>query len=272
MNRSKTIRFPSRRIAPVLYFLLGMMTAGEALAAFPSADFPGRIPLPSVAASARAGLEDLLGRGIHRAVMAGDAGEIRFLLARRPELLEHRDARGFTPLHLAVLADRQESIRLLLGMGASVGARTGDGEGAGVTALHLAVLRGSEEAVERLLAAGADANDRDENGVTALHISAYLGNARIAEMLVARCADVNAREKKGYTPLHLASETGSREVVWMLLRAGADASARDAYGRTARFFAEVRQNREIEGMIRWAAGGNGAASASPQDPACRTGG
>jgi len=272
MNRSGNIRFPFRRIAAVLSFLLGMMTAGEALAAHPPADFPGRIPLPSVAASARAGLEDLLGRGIHEAVMTGDLEEIRFLLARRPELLEYRDARGFTPLHLAVLANRQESIRLLLGMGADVGARTDNGKGAGATALHLAALRGSEETMERLLAAGADANDRDENGVTALHISAYLGNARIAEMLVARCADVNSREKEGHTPLHLASETGSREVVWMLLRAGADVSARDAYGRTAWFFAETRQNREIEGMIRWAAGGNAAASGSPQDPACRKGG
>ena len=269
---SEPIHIPLRGIAGTLLLVLGMIAGGDAMGSHPPGDSYGSIPFPSAAVSARAELEGMLGRGLHQAVLGGDVREVSSLLALRPELLESRDARGFTPLHVAVLANRQDMIRFLVVKGANVDARSDGGKGSGVTPLHLATLRGMEETVEYLLAGGADANPRDGNGVTPLHISAYIGNAGIAELLMARCADVNARENEGHTPLHIASGRGSREVAWMLLRHGADATALDLYGRTARSIAVAKQDREIDGMIRWAASEVAASGASPLGPACRPGG
>jgi ankyrin repeat protein len=247
-----TPRISARRVLPaelLLILLFGTYAAGIARAAVPPGRSPWQGMLPSVEASARKEVEAMLGRGIHAAAADGDLEGVSVLLGRRPSLNDSVDFRGFTPLHVAVLAGRVEVVRLLVEKGARVNARSEDPKGIGVTPLHLATMRGLEEVVGYLLDRGADASASDRNGVTPLHMTAFLGNAGIAARLVERCADVNAREMEGLTPLHVASDMGARDVVRLLLRGGADVFARDARGMTPRSLAERRRYREIEELI-----------------------
>lgn len=75
--------------------------------------------------------------------------------------------------------------------------------GAGSAPLHLAVLKDRRDVVKLLINEGADLNvkKKDETGGTALHMAASLGLVEIATALVEAGADINSTDKHGFTPL-----------------------------------------------------------------------
>ncbi len=177
------------------------------------------------------------------------------LLAREPKL-DERDKRGRTPLHVATHARHRDAIRalasagadldaldkdrydavtiaavvddedtlaLLLELGAKPGQTTSRHDG---TALIAAAHLGHDGVVRRLIAAGAPLDHINKLHWTALIESIVLGDGgprHVATLkaLVEAGADVNIGDRSGTTPLFLARQRGHAEMVRILEQAGA---------------------------------------------------
>ncbi len=140
---------------------------------------------------------------VHEAVENGNVVLVRWFVLVRPEVLEARDARGRTPLHLAADRGHADVAEALLAAGADANAKADDGS----TPLHLAAEGGRADVAEALLAAGAAANARDDYGSTPLHRAAWMGHASAADVLLTAGADLHAKADGGRTPLDMACYT-----------------------------------------------------------------
>jgi ankyrin repeat protein len=132
---------------------------------------------------------------------------IRMLLEAGADI-NHRNGKGWTPLHDAAFYGEVAESAVLLDLGAAVDARGARGE----TPLHLAAGCGLAGEVALLLARGAEVNARAVDGFTPLH---YVVGANImphtltyyletANTLLAAGVDLTARTHDGQTPLMLA--------------------------------------------------------------------
>jgi ankyrin repeat protein len=185
-----------------------------------------------------------------RLIAAGDADAVRTAIESSPRLLgssvERAGQGGWTPLHLAVAECQGDIVRLLVGAGADLTARTEHHR----TPLHVA-LESCPDLVPLLVELGAalDApsaaylDDADRlaahlddgagltdpvSGVDLLWWAAFGGAASAAELLLQRGADVNGGA------LYAAASGSRLELVRLLLGAGADVDRRDPdTGRTA---------------------------------------
>lgn len=103
----------------------------------------------------------------------------------------------------------------------------------GRSALHLAVINNHPEIVKMLLKAGAYVEHRDHvRGQTPLSEAAEYGLAHVIRILLearegASATDVETRSSAGLTPLHWACRFNSPDSVDALLSAGADPDAVD---------------------------------------------
>jgi len=97
-----------------------------------------------------------------------------------------------------------------------------------VTPLHLAILMNNTEIVKLLVTKEADVNAKAivppmsyPTSVTPLHIAAQIGNLEVVKLLVAKGADVNAEARQDITPLFLAVSHGGPAVAEYLYSMGA---------------------------------------------------
>lgn len=121
---------------------------------------------------------------IHDAAKTGTGEQIKALLAKEPALLNVKNSRGATPLHLAA-------------------------------------INPNRTAIEALLAAGADINAKDEENFTPLHMAAFHRQADYALLLLEAGADVDAKTTSGRTPLSMAEKARADETsgvisLWVL--------------------------------------------------------
>lgn len=169
--------------------------------------------------------------------------------------------RFWTPLHLAVEAQKESIVKLLAERNANVsvalrfavetsnaamvqylleakanvntGARSDEG-----TSLHGAVLLATNHPVLSLILARREIeiDGVDSKGLTPLHYAALYHRLEHAQLLVQRGANMEARDRNGYTPLRLAlmqSYGGLRlELVQLLICLGADVNTIDNGGST----------------------------------------
>jgi ankyrin repeat protein len=184
-----------------------------------------------------------------RLIAAGDADAVRDAVTASPGLLgrtvEREGQGGWTPLHLAVAAGKEDIVRLLVEAGADLTARTDFNR----TPLHVAlqlnpgmvpVLReigaqvdapsaaylGDVDELARCLDDGIRPGDRT-SGVALLSWAAFGGASATAELLLERGADPDTGA------LHFAAGGARLALVRLLLEAGADVNRRDpATGRT----------------------------------------
>jgi ankyrin repeat protein len=216
-----------------------------------------------------------------RLVAAGDVAAVRTAVADAPRLLagtvEHAGETGWTPLHLAAAAGREDVVRVLVGAGADLTARTESGR----TPLHVAVEHapGLVEVLAELgavpdapaaaslddagrlareLDAGAPLTD-PASGLDLLTLAAAtLRRADLVRVLLAAGASVDRRDPDtGRTPLHEAVSAGAGgdapEVVRVLLAAGADVNATTSDGASALDISRVaaaRSRRDDAGRAR----------------------
>ena len=154
-----------------------------------------------------------------------------------PSALAAQQAAAGDALLDAARRGELEAVRELIGSGADVGARRGDG----MTALHFAAERGHAAVARALIDAGAAVDAGTRIGrYTALHVAARAGHGAIVARLLDGGADPNAvTTNSGVTPLHLAAgAVGGVEAVTALLEHGADPNAREgSAGQTPLMFA-----------------------------------
>jgi uncharacterized protein len=193
--------------------------------------------------------------GLHAAAQQGDLVAAERLAASR-SALEGRDAHGRTPLHVATFAKRREVIRALAKAGVDLGALENDrydavtiasvaddeetlrvllGAGASAklvtsrydgTALIAAAHLGHDGVVRQLIRAGAPLDHVNNLHWTALIESIVLGNGgprHVATLraLVEAGASTRLADREGRTPLALAQGRGYTAMVEILLKAGA---------------------------------------------------
>lgn len=121
---------------------------------------------------------------IHDVAKTGTGEKLKALLAKEPTLLNVKNVRGSTPLHLAA-------------------------------------INPDPSVIDVLLAAGADVNVADEEGFTPLHMAAFHRQADYALLLLEAGADVNAKTVYGRTPLSMAEKARADETsgvisLWIL--------------------------------------------------------
>ncbi|MDT3252522.1 ankyrin repeat domain-containing protein [Serratia sp. root2] len=118
---------------------------------------------------------------------------------------------GNSVLHTAATVQDPQYLRLLLAHGVPVNLRNTVTD---ATPLSAAVLAGREEQLRLLLAAGADTTLSDRLGDSPLHVAAKINAPQLALMLLQAGADGKARNRQGMTfqfyfsltPAHLQSE------------------------------------------------------------------
>jgi ankyrin repeat protein len=223
-------------------------------------------------ATHRAVANFLVSRGarhhIFSAIALDDADEVRRIVAADPSALNRRQSRNEnhrTPLHFAVLKNRQEIIALLLELGADPLAVDGFGQSAAAYATAPDTDRSVMEKIRTLTSAELTSAARGqrpprsgsmdlvallalgdwdtaaqllrENAALlepsggVLHLMAKRNAVAAVKWLLDRGADPNGRWAHWdaeVTPLHLAASQGHAEIVRLLLAAGADPRIRDS--------------------------------------------
>lgn len=74
-----------------------------------------------------------------------------------------------------------------------------------------------------LIGRGADVNAKDGDGSTPLQVAVRADNRLLTKRLIGFGADVNIPDSEGRTPLSIAAENGNRHILDLLLRFGARA-------------------------------------------------
>jgi ankyrin repeat protein len=109
------------------------------------------------------------------AALKSEADACAALLARGAAV----DKPGWSPLHYAATGGDAGIVRLLIGKGAALEARSPNG----TTPLMMAAMYGSGEAVDALLAAGADRGAKNGQGLDAADFAARVGRDGLAARL-----------------------------------------------------------------------------------------
>ncbi len=145
---------------------------------------------------------------------------------RYPDMI---DAKGHTPLSLAIEQDNSAMVRLLLAHGASTRYPCAKDQ----TALHDAVMSGNLHITqELLLRRKACVNETDSGGMTPLHLAARNGHVGMVDLLLKAGADAELPDRQGRTPLHSAAACRRIRVVSRLLEEKVNACTMDASNET----------------------------------------
>lgn len=186
-------------------------------------------------------------RGLHAAAQRDDATAIKRLASVSRSALETRDAQGRTPLHVATFARQRAAVRALLAAGADTGALE-DGRYDAVT---IAAVANDEETLRILLGHGASAKlITSRYDGTALIAAAHLGHDGVVRQLIAAGAPLNHLNNLHWTALLEAIVLGDggakhQRTLQALLDAGADTQLADREGHTPLQLAQARGHESM---------------------------
>ncbi len=175
-------------------------------------------------------------KSLVQAALDQDANRIGWLLDVGV-YTEQRDAKGRTPVRIAVENSDLPSVFRLLDAKADVNAATPDR----VSLLGIAVARGETAVVEKLLTAGARTDGLMPDGEKILPWSIRQGRLTFVRAMMKSGADPHLKDRLGNPLLHVAMEAGRRDLMATLIELGADPGATNATGETTLHLA-FRQN------------------------------
>lgn len=166
---------------------------------------------------------------IDEAIARGDQDDVKAHLKLDGTRAHRGKDEALTPLHQAILRNRQEIAVLLLGAGAN----PNQPDRSQRTPLHLAVERNNLPLLEILIAKKVALNERDKIGWTPLHHAAAKDRLALARALLKGGANPMTLSERGGTPLHEAAASGSAEMVQLFLAARVDPAIVSKMGVTA---------------------------------------
>jgi ankyrin repeat protein len=189
-------------------------------------------------------------QGLHAAAQAGDAGRIATLAAGRADL-NGRDGHGRTPLHVATFAKQRAAVQALAKAGANLDLLESDR----YDAVTIASVANDEETLRLLLSLGASAKQvTSRYDGTALIAAAHLGHAGVVRQLIAAGAPLDHVNNLHWTAVIesiVLGDGGARhqETLRALVQAGANLQLADREGRTPLQLAQARGYAEMVKML-----------------------
>ena len=193
--------------------------------------------------------------GLHAAAWQGDVPAIERGAAASRAALEARDAQGRTPLHVATFARQRAAVKALLRAGADPGAMESDR----YDAVTIAAVADDEETLRVLLELGASAKRvTSRYDGTALIAAAHLGHAGVVRQLIQAGAPLDHVNDLHWTAVIEAvvlGDGGARHQATLraLLDAGASVALTDRSGRTPLELARQRGYSEMAALLEAAA-------------------
>ena len=178
------------------------------------------------------------------ATKQGDAETVDALLCQDRRPCGIVDEEGCAAIHHVAGRGWNAVVDVLLDYGADVNAKT-EGKFAGLTPLHVAAMAGRTETVAMLLSAGADPNAVADDGNAPLHFATIGGFTEVANALLSAGAEPDLKDGQGSAALHTAVNQGHAGIVKLLIEHGADDSLRDAWGGTPLLIAAINGNERI---------------------------
>lgn len=201
-------------------------------------------------------------QAIHLAAERGETEQIRDLIAHG-ETIDSTDWKGRTPLHLAVIHNRVETVRSLLELYGEWIPLT---ELDGATPLHLAVSTGNLRMIDLILEHYSPQrilDVRDKRGETALHWAIKKEKLQVIKSLLDNCSPgviINRQDQEGETALHWTIRGGYIDSARVLMERGADCLIPNRRGKTA---LDIALQREDEAMARTILFGKETLSTTP---------
>jgi cytohesin len=172
------------------------------------------------------------GQALHDAIGRKDLDGVTRILRASPDIVDAKNDRGRTGLHVAAQNGYNEIVKLLLSKGAEVDSRSKWK----YTPLHFAAESSRHDVVVTLLDAGADLERGTRDGKTPLHkavIKEIKNKQDLLVILLARGANCNALNNEGSTPLQTAVAEGRLSNARALCAFGADPYFKDKHGENA---------------------------------------
>ena len=163
------------------------------------------------------------------------------------ENLNVGDINKYTSLHHSSISGRLENVKILIGYGANINAKSSD-ETRNWLPIHYASKFGYKEIVEEFIEAGIDKEVTTSFGLTPLHVSAEFGSYEVAQYLTSIKCDLNAEtipENQRLTPLHFASIGDFYDIAVLLVASGADRNKRNGSGDNSLILATKRNHIKI---------------------------
>ena len=196
-------------------------------------------------------------RGLHAAAARGDVAALQRLLAGRPDAntLNARDPHGRTPLHVATFARQREAVRLLAQAGAALDLLENDR----YDAVTIAAVADDEETLRLLLSLGAKAGQvTSRYDGTALIAAAHLGHDGVVRQLIQAGAPLDHVNNLHWTAVIesiVLGDGGPRHQATLqaLIHAGASVRLADRHGQTPLQLARARGYAEMVRMLERAA-------------------
>lgn len=189
-------------------------------------------------------------RGLHASAQRGDLAAIQKAIADKADL-NVRDPYGRTPLHVATFARQREAIKLLAKAGADLGLL----EHGRYDAVTIAAVADDEETLRLLLALGASARlTTSVYDGTALIAAAHLGHDGVVRQLIAAGAPLDHINNLHWTAAIEAVVLGDggprhQATLRALIDAGANLQLADRHGNTPLMLAKQRGYKEMVKML-----------------------
>lgn len=202
---------------------------------------------------------------IHFAAQTGNVAVVTEILTKYPEMVDAKNARGLTPLFVAIQNNQLAAVQLLIANNANANYKLVNGLfplfvalqnnfqelalwlieqiptlnlneeiDSKMTALHLAIEAQADQVALRLIEKGALCTiKRKSDGFSTLHCAAKEGQVALLRAMQAKGYHLHTPVESGKTALHIAAEASQLAVIDFLLAQGADCNLKTLDGDTA---------------------------------------
>ena len=184
----------------------------------------------------------------HRFVQSDNIGALKNVLGT-VSLNEREPIHGMTPLHIAVIANNQQLVSLLLTSRVDLFSTDNDGN----TALHLAAMHGHVSIFAKLINAESRLiNTSNLRSETALHLAVIFSRAKIIEQALSYSeiyVDLTRLDDNGMTAQHIAAATNAVDILSCYQQAGEFMDLLDGQGKTPLHYAVINNNTEAATVL-----------------------